>query len=485
MIRHLSILLAVMPSLGSAQEYQPFVSGMQRAFLDDSGLGRVYSLASDPITASNGDTTYANYFLLNAVDSQSDFCSGWGWPNCLKQDLPSWFGPRLEGSTDGSFRLFNILGDTLHLDPGIPFGDTSAIFQDQNQLFSLIYEQRDTATFLGIPDSARYYRILHTDPTGNPINSALQGSRIIIGKDLGMISFFQVDSFPAVLRPIHMIGDAVRQVGLYSISEATVHDYGPGDVVQYRSASGTYPPPSNSVTFTKYTILARTETATDVTYTVSSESFHVGQGGVTLNSGELTYSKIDVIAEIPFEEFNGSSRYLNFFPHCGHVFGAYGYSPVHGLGYCEADDCWTGIDTNGPPPSDEYGYLLGVGHTYSHLTYPIGPLGVPTSSSLSIPYFKKNGIPCGVEAFVGIEENSFDHSLIISPVPSDGHFTVQANSPIQHVDILDLQGRNVAGFIASGTNVELELGDRPEGLYMVHVQFLNGTRAIRRLIIAH
>jgi hypothetical protein len=128
---------------------------------------------------------------------------------------------------------------------------------------------------------------------------------------------------------------------------------------------------------------------------------------------------------------------------------------------------------------------VGSGHDFSQQFLPQGNGLQYISHSTWIPYFLKNGTPCGAEAFVGIAEDRADMGLTISPVPSTGQFTLEANSPIQRIDVFDMMGRNIQRLAASGPNVYLELGDRPDGIYMAHVLFLNGTRADRMIVVAH
>lgn len=53
------------------------------------------------------------------------------------------------------------------------------------------------------------------------------------------------------------------------------------------------------------------------------------------------------------------------------------------------------------------------------------------------------------------------------------------------VDIMDMQGRTICNFVASGTNVSIDLSDQPNGMYMAHVLFLNGVHAAHMVMLAH
>lgn len=99
----------------------------------------------------------------------------------------------------------------------------------------------EVTEILGIPDTIRKFRISHYDAEGNPINSALHYHEIITGKKLGLISFFRIDQFPETLLPLELVGDTEPETGLTQIIYADIHDYQPGDVIQYRRRNVKHP----------------------------------------------------------------------------------------------------------------------------------------------------------------------------------------------------------------------------------------------------
>src|SRR5690606_25934459 len=118
------LLLFCLPALCAAQDYQPISAGMKRAFVAENGLGRVFSLSIDSISVVGSDTTYFNYFELDTIDSGSEICQGWGGPDCLRQDLPSWSGASMRRIGSMGIELQNIFGDTLSLDLDQALTDT-------------------------------------------------------------------------------------------------------------------------------------------------------------------------------------------------------------------------------------------------------------------------------------------------------------------------------------------------------------------------
>ncbi len=449
----------------------------------------MYSLALDSIDVSGTDTLLFNFFDLN--DSVSHFagCGYLGGDECFQLNKPSWAGRSIRPMADGGIQFHNAHGDTLDLMLPTTTMDTGWFYSDVNQRFGLTLIGSDTASFLGILDSARTYQVVHLDQLGDAINSPLSEAPFTICKTLGLVEFFQVDSFPTVLRRLRMIGDAEQQIGLFCITDASIHDYQVGDEIQYRHSEFSVFPTITSGYYLKVTVLSRTETDTNVAYEVEQVLFPDGSAVASTSLATHTYSKSDTVSKIPFESFNGTSRSMYRRNFCGSMLWVYTYDPDNMWDPCPWGPCWSPyVNGKGPNPVSSVSHIIGVGsgHDFSQYFLPVLWDDLQYVSHFTyIPYFVKNGVPCGAEVSVGIGENLSNQRLTISPVPSDGRFTLQADSPILRVDVMDLQGRNIRNFLASGSNVSIDLGDQPNGMYMAHVLFLNGTRAARIVMVVH
>ncbi|HMC97534.1 MAG TPA: hypothetical protein VKG92_07780, partial [Flavobacteriales bacterium] len=266
--RRLLLALNILPLILCGQDYRPFTSGMKRAFADASGPGRMYSLALDSVVVAGSDTLLFNYFSLNDTVSEFPGCGYLGGSDCNRLNVPSWAGREILSMANGGARFRTLAGDTLNLLPPIATTDTSWFYSDGEQRFGLRLLTTDTSTFLGVLDSARLYHVVHVDALGQVINSAMNEAPVTIGKSLGLVEFFQVDSFPLVLRRMHMIGDAGHQIGLHCMTDASIHDYQVGDEIQYRHFEFSVFPTTTLGYDRKETIVSRSETDTSVTYSV-------------------------------------------------------------------------------------------------------------------------------------------------------------------------------------------------------------------------
>lgn len=444
----------------------------------------MHSLLLDSVQSNGEDTTLFNYFALNDTFSSFPGCGYLGGPDCFEATTPSWIGRSIMPFPNG-VELCTALGDTLHLTLPQSPADTNWFFSDPIQRFGIRYLGSDTSTLITIPDSARFYRIVHIDPNGNSITSELHDAPVTIGKMLGTVEFFQIDSFPLVLRRLNAIGDGNHHVGLHTITPAVVHDYQVGDEVQYRHSEYSVFPETLTWNYLRERVLSRLETDSTVSYTMSRTSFS-HTGGPFTSTVVNIYSKRDTIATIPFESFHGMHRSMRQIERCGMLFWSYQFDPDNLASPCPFGQCWTPYTNGmGPNPQSSSSHTLGLGSGYwfsqEFIQQWPGQQLVYVSNLHYINYFKKNGIPCGAEQFVGIDEQEAGHRLRIYPVPSNGSFTIESESRVNRIEILDQQGRSIAVYEDAAGSFDLAFA--PDGFYFVQVDFVDGTRSVSKVMV--
>ncbi|MCB0785513.1 MAG: T9SS type A sorting domain-containing protein [Flavobacteriales bacterium] len=469
----------------AGQFHAPFHADSRKAYMDLSGLGRVYSLAFDSATTDGNDSLFHHFGRLNDTSTfVSAWCPGWGSPYCLPTDRPEWSGGLFRTDGPGTYLLRNLIGDTLRLELEIAPGDTSIFFQRDDQRFALVREVHDTLTVIGVQDSVITYRILHTDTLGTPIASALHQQPLRMGKVLGLTHFFQVDSFPEVLRPLEMIGNKGPDAGLHRITSGMVYDFQPGDAYQrHHTAYFSGAPPPNSVnSFTKTIITSRTDTPDSIYYGVTIGSFNVLANTSSTNSGTIGYPRDQVVTEIPFERFGQDAYYrqVHRMDRCGTPYWSYSISKALYLFYCQEDDCYSFGDTQGPDTSVELTWQIGLGETRDYSSNPGWQTGFVSSEQLT--YFLKDGIPCGSEQFLGV--NDAERALVRAyPNPTTGHVHLEGMDLRLPVRVYDATGRPIKERIA--TDGTLDLSHHAEGLYFVEALTNDGERVRVRVVVAH
>ena len=481
--RTLNLLVAawlIGPLSLAGQEFEPFHANSRKLFANADRTA-TYSMAFDS-TVTILDTVFYYNFTSVSDSLVPSNCGWWGGPECWPMDQPTWIGARVDAAADGVHLFRNVQGEVLaipfHTDPL----DTMVMYADSEQQFLLSYDGELPYSVMGASGSARHYTILHRDLANNPIASALNGESIAVGEDIGLIDFFRIDSFPMVLEPLDLIGDADASLGLHAISRTMLHDYQPGDEVQWHKFAyyPIGPPWQNYNFYLKWEILDRTDSPDSVEYQIAWSRFNADGSGFTSGTSTVAFENDDLLDSIPYERFDGTWSTLHMEARCDADFMTYRTYLNTGYGYCAEENCWGPVDTNGPPPTGGTTHILGLGSEFEESI--LSPTGYSLGSL--IVYFKKNGTPCGPEVILGTPEHDPALQLTISPNPSDSRVNISANAIMERADILDPQGRWIARSSIQALSGQLDFSGYPDGIYDVQVQFSGGSRAARRVVIA-
>lgn len=438
----------------AAQNYKLFNAGSKKVFTEYPVADSSYSLAFDSAIIAGSDSVYFPYFRVDDSQIISENCQFWGPPDCFPQIKPIWIGRKILSDNGSLYLFFNNQGDTLNFDFGLQTGETSLFYEDAIQRFQLFSEGPDTIIVLGLVDSVHIYRIVHTDLQGNAINSALNNQAIIIGKNIGLVRFFQVDQFPGVLKPLVILGNSSPESGMFKLTNAMIYDHQPGDEIQYREyyfrPDG--PPYENYDRFIKNVYVDREDTQDSIIYLVTRTVFEMGASNEVTTSLILKYPRDGFLAEVPYDkiypDYILNNRYLKIVDYCGLPLWTYSIKPEY-LTYCSEENCWGPMDIPGPPPIEETRYVAGLG-LYLEESY-IFIYNWEYYRREKIMYFKKNGITCGEEAIVNVHNLLLpDNSLIIYPNPAGNQIFIKTN----FVEKGTIQIINLHGQIIQETSLE-------------------------------
>ncbi|MHC1776833.1 MAG: T9SS type A sorting domain-containing protein [Lentimicrobium sp.] len=470
-----TLFLLVLTLPASTQNYKLFNAGSKMVFTEYPVADSSFSVAFDTAITTGSDSVYFPYCGVDDSYITSENCQFWGAPECSPQIKPIWIGRKIIYDNGSSYLFFNNLGDTLNFNFGLQTGETSLFYEDAIQRFQLFSEGPDTITSLGLVDSARIYRILHTDLQGNVINSALNNQAIIIGKNFGLIRFFQVDQFPGVLKPLVILGNSSPESGMFKLTNAMIYDHQPGDEIQYREwfyrEGG--PPYENYDRFIKYSYLNRTDTQDSIIYLVTRTVFEMGASNEVTTSLTLKYSREGSIAVVPYDkiypDYIINNRYLKIVDYCGLPLWTYSNKPKY-LVYCSEENCWGPMDVPGPPPIEETRYVAGLG-LYLDRSYLFGfpPSGYDYWKG--IVYFKKNGQSCGQEVIVGLNTQPLpDYSVNIFPNPAGKKLFIKTESAIDGtIRIFNLNGQLIHESLFENSFAEISTENLSPGIYLVKV----------------
>ena len=474
-----STVLLSMPM--AAQDFAPFTPTGRKLFATPDRY-TTYGIAFDSTTVSGGTTTYHNYKTVWDTLTPSN-CPWWGGPDCTKQSRPTWAGPRIEVSADGTHTLFNLWNEPITLAFSTEAGGQTQIYADGSQQFLLSYVGESPMEVLGFTENVRQWTILHEDLNGDPINSPLNNAPVEVGATVGLLRYFRVDSFPLVLQPVELVGQSEPPLGLHTITPAFLHDYQPGDEVQVHDYANYYigPPWLDHDFYRKIRILSRTDAPDCVNYELETTVYSLDSGTTVTGTSTVAYSRNEVIATIPFDRFDGTQPFLGKREYCGLSLWTYGTFLNTGLGYCLEENCWGPYDTNGPPPVGGTTSVGGLG-TYSSNAAMWNPNGYTTAAT--VVYFKKNGTECFQEVVMGSAGiTAQPPSFILSPNPSEGLVSIASGKPVAQAEVFDTQGHVMANSYLDAKLGKLDMRAAPDGLYLVRLHFVDGSGGTQRLVI--
>ncbi len=482
----LIILFAISSLWTTAQNYPLFNSTSKKVFTEFPDADSTYSLAFDTVVAIGSDSVYYPYFGVENYYITSENCQFWGPPDCRPQIKPIWIGQKIIYGNENKYWFFNNQGDTLKFNIGIQTGETSLFYEDGSQRFHIFSEGADTLTVIGLVDSVKTYRILHTDLQGNTINSTLNNQVIMIGKNIGLLRFFQVDLFPELLKPLVILGNSSPEAGMYKLTNAMIYDHQPGDEIEYFDSysrpSG--PPWQNYQRYIKHTFLSRNESDNTISYQVARFTFYQDSLYGVADTIQLDYQKEEVLAQIPYDKPGTNwileSRSLYLDSYWDLPLWSYRIAPEH-LVYCEAENCWGQYDSQGPPQEADDIYTLGLG-IYLHSGWQIGPPPNGYGFSKRIIYFKKNGVSYGNEVMVGIQQYPLSGKMKISPNPASDKLFIKTDMPEKKtVQVFTINGALLMENTIQSQYDVIDISRLKSGFYLVKV-IGNRTMAIQKFI---
>jgi len=429
------------------QRFKLFKENSEKLFIHQSMIGNTYGISFDSVIYYGTDSVYHNY---NGVENEyfsSDSCTFYmGGNNCFKQEKSKWIGPKIIFDNGSQYTFFTNQNNGLTFNFGINAGDSVSFYKDSIQSFYILNQGIDTITCIDYLDSANFFQIHHFDSNGTFIDSELNLEYIIIGKSIGLINFLKIDSFPEVECPVTLIGNSNPTIGFTEITNEILHDYIPGDEIQYwdKYSNEGGPPWFNYSKYIKYKYIERSDTEDSIFYLIEKTTINLDSQ--IIDTVLTSYNSKALLARIPFDKITNYnhpliSSSLQISTICYENYWSYRLKPKN-LTYCEIDNCWGSYNiTGGPPPNILNIYACGLGlYYYRNSLFLPPPDGY--DHFIKIIYFKKNGIECGEEVLVDIKEKeSKSISLHIYPNPASNKITFEIENIQALLRCYDVNGR--------------------------------------------
>lgn len=470
----------------NAQSFLPFQSNSRKLYRDDSG--NTYSLTFQLATTSQVDSVFTPTLNVDGNMFYSDSCIFWGGNVCHQQNLPGWLGKKVKTNNIGKYTFYQVNGDSLSFVFNADANDTNLIFQNNTEILRMSFANTTSVQILGFTDSINYYNLYHTDINGNPINSVLSQFQLAVGKQLGLINFLKIDSFPNEIITLSLLGNQQPNLGIFAITDELVYDYNIGDEYQwhdYSSVSLGGWPPNIYNAMVKYTILDKTITSDSIFYSFLLNTINLSTNVQITDTVDFNIQKNKVICEIPIEIFDGSNyKQFKQIELCGNNYWELTLmNEPYNLAFCALDTCWGGIDTQGPAASITKKIILGLGQTNLQDILTGGGFNQSHYITSELVYFKKNGQICGTEQIVGNKETSDNlHRLTIAPNPAKQSvrisYTVTEASAFVNISVYNLQGQLVIEKVVPNkinitSSTLIDVNELNNGFYFINLE-VNG-----------
>lgn len=412
---------------------------------------------------------------------------------CAPANIPQWLGPKIVETASNEYAFFTSIGDTLNFNFELNPGDSSLFYSENDETYYLIYEESDLETHINFTDSVSTYRIAHLDPSGEPVNSNLHNAPVTIGKELGMIEFFRIDSFPIQLQPIQIAGHLGTESGLHKIMASDIFDYEVGDVFQYRYVQNEYAPGVGYATYSTRTVISREENDTAIAYTYDVEEvklqsvvemidgLYVSSTDTILSSEilEEVIDKSEVMAELPLHEHDSNMPYVfedvNYIEsNCGDRWQYVRRSSVWYRCYSDSIPCYVNPQNFGDNASyaiySPHVYEMGIGLVSERDGWQ-SPSGSNIFST-NLIYYEKDGNACGEQwMLLSTDDREVLGKLKLWPNPAKE--VIQVALPHQMEKIERVEIYNSAGILVEQLNhqkqgtLNIDISNFPPGLYLV------------------
>ncbi len=470
LIAIMGISLSTVPL--SAQEYVPFYAHTKAIYTTSPEAGPTSALGFIAAGFIGADSVYLPVTTFDPMDYegmvepiQNDCEMGfWGSAGlCHPQNVPLWLGAEMRKIGSSTYRYTTTLGEHLFFDFGVAEGESSLVYENNDFALYLIGEGEGSGNYLGLEQSTAKFRLATLDAQGEVLASALHDAPITLGSQLGAIHFMRIDSFPQMLQPIEIIGHTGTESGIYTVREAEIYDFEPGDVFQYFHESNYDNPFVTDSYYETRTVLERNDYEDSITYTFSVHRFNIdGSLDSNFTMGH-TVDKASIIADIPFEqqeaELQGNpdttmpyqfrSLHINTETCWGnHTFTGLGssfYSCPSLAGSCYGNPQNTAPgDWLADPENQSFSPGFGM-ISQSRGWTVVG--GINGAAHSALIYAMKNGVVCGSQVVLSTSNlKSGKQILKLYPNPARDYFRIdmpQGAEQVQKVELCDLQGRTI------------------------------------------
>ena len=487
-------ILSLNPRFSNAQNYEALKADANYYFFDSINMDIIVERI-DSVALIGNETRYYGMKQIR----QTDF-------GCFTPYGDSWMGEFVTKDVNGIFQFtLNPFSPAESSDiymirsKAIP-GESWHFYNyhSNNHYLEAKVTEISVMNFIGITDSVKTITLQHKDASGQTVNDLVNGQKILLSKNFGLIRTPKFDDFNNHLTFLDICGKTNPNTGRTNLTFEEIFDFQPGDEFhsQYLYTPYVYYYPTEEGSVIQTILEKITENSPDtVMYRIAECKTNIHKSGMSAPVYSHTFDTIikqfsltdykELVNE-PKEPYilNEGMEYLsdnnmgisaNSFMNLQGI--PWKFTNASGILWTwNSPDCWNYATIDEYTPACFFYKGLG-GPYYSWMGFNI------TFNYNKLVYYKKSsetwGTPLNCDSLmqVGIIEYPQNHRIKIYPNPTSGLLTV--SMPVNvlvpcKLEIVDLSGRIVLGFTMTQQTQSFDISELPSGLYSYKLSSTNG-----------
>lgn len=416
--------------------------------------------------------------------------------------MGSWLGETITIQPDGTHMFDTYWGDTVIVRSQAQLNDSWIFIDDTSSIYyEATVSSIDTLTVLGSIDSVKTITLTAKDANGIVPTDPFHNKRILLSKDHGFVSVFDLYMFPhigpkfiyaySLFLPKLATDIEYSLVDLYIPTQLEVYDYTVGDKYQYKSYyyhDKLSPDEKHSDTIVGKNSIS----ATEVEYTIKrniqyyetpSGQYPTGRTIVKLDTIIRKYSTNKILDLTLLPEEWGMGRYIYYNPtdtQMCTINRSYNIGPNYV--YYKGDSAF--LNTFEPCSGPFYKYKIGFGELYYAFCHV--PNAGGTNPTVYMTYAKNQITTCGQYYPVSINsisnvETKFD--IYPTPASNELHISTSSNEQLT-ITLKELTGKTIYN-TATNSSTSINTSNYTNGIYLLTISTIDGKEEHHKVVIGH
>lgn len=415
--------------------------------------------------------------------------------------MGSWLGETITIQPDGTHMFDTYWGDTIVIRSQAQLNDSWIFIDDTSSIYyEATVSSIDTLSVLGSIDSVKTITLTAKDANGIVASDPFHNKRILLSKDHGFVSVFNLYMFPHIgskfiydhsLFITKLTTDIEYSlVDLYIPTQLEVYDYTVGDEYQYKSY---YYHDKNSLK-EKHSdiILSKNVSATEVEYAIKrtiqyyetpSSQYPTGRTVVKPDTIIRKYSTNKLLDLTLLPEEWGMGQYIHYNPtdtQMCTINRSYSIEPNYV--YYAGDSAL--LNTFEPCSGPYYRYKIGFGELYYAFCYV--PNGGQANPTFTMTYAKNQIATCGQYYPVSINsisnvETKFD--VYPNPASNELHISTSSNEQVT-ITLKELTGKTIYN-TTTNSSTSINTSNYANGIYILTTSTIDGKQEHHKVVIGH